>query len=112
MLIGISFHDNRPELWNVGMPLALIGQGTFLIGLILKLDIIWQQGRDTSRRIQKLNRRLTDAVDRGSDSASPPHLDRDQSLGASHALDKTPERVLTDLKTQLDRLGSQIARQR
>ena len=43
---------SRNALWDLGAPLVLAGQATFLVGLVLQLDVIWQQNKDTSRALR------------------------------------------------------------
>lgn len=101
VLIAWSFGDGNQALWNLGAPLALAGQVAFLIGLVLQLDILWQQGKWTSQQIDQLDRLVPHPGARPQAPHSP----------SAHAGTIGPEMMLDDLRVRLDRLGSQLHRQ-
>lgn len=107
VLIAWSFNQGQQSLWNVGAPLALAGQVAFLVGLVLQLDVLWQQTSLTSQAIQELDHRLPGVplepqltgakANVGPNSPSAPGNHDANSL-------------LTDLKCQLDRVATRLSR--
>ncbi|MDG2380076.1 MAG: hypothetical protein P8N76_00240 [Pirellulaceae bacterium] len=107
-LIAYSLTGDRDELWNLGAPMALAGQAIFLIGLVLQLDIIWHQSRQTSRNLFHLDDRLAQLQDErelveGSDLQPSPIA---RQNGAES---RNPQVLFKDLKGQLDTLSEKIA---
>lgn len=103
VLIGMSFRNDGQQLWNVGTPLALAGQGFFLVGLILQLDILWQQGNDTRNTLQRLDRYVA------SDTAMVVKS-QEKDAAYTSSLGHRPEspqteRFLAELKQRLDLIG-------
>jgi len=109
-LIGFSLYYNRPDLWDFGLPIALVGQIALLLGVALRLDRL---GRDSQQAVGELER-----VDRQLE-----HLRRDawqlaahdaasQTFFAHQAEGANPHILLADLKSQLDALAAQVARPR
>ena len=109
-LIGWSLLEERDELWNIGAPIVLAGQATFLIGLVLQLDGIWHQSRAATRNLDELDERLTalQALQTGelNEQGDPAHaFYQHMAEGAS------PQMLLTDLKGQLDIIADRLAKQ-
>lgn len=48
VLMAWSLLGTRPELWNVGLPIAILGQIALVLGLILQLDRLWRHHRRTA----------------------------------------------------------------
>ncbi len=42
VLVGWSIASGRSDLWDLGVPLTLVGQVGLLLGVILQLDRLWQ----------------------------------------------------------------------
>jgi hypothetical protein len=99
ILIAWSFGDGNQALWNLGAPLALAGQVAFLVGLVLQLDVIWQQGKSNTHRLEQLQQRIT-----------VPGTDVNQTVRPSipDVREPAPDALLDDLKHRLDQLGSQL----
>ena len=109
-LIGWSLLEERDELWNIGAPIVLAGQATFLIGLVLQLDGIWHQSRAATRNLDELDEKLAalQALQKGelADQGDPAHaFYQHMADGAS------PQMLLTDLKGQLDMIADRLAKQ-
>jgi hypothetical protein len=45
VLLGWSVATERPDLWQIGLPLAIGGQAGLLVGLALYLEGLWRGGR-------------------------------------------------------------------
>jgi hypothetical protein len=105
-LVAWSFGDDHHHLWNIGAPLALAGQAAFLIGLVLQLEVIWQQSKQTHRRLDELDQRVSPYA--GSALTTPPTLDASSGLRAGAAAD--PDSLLSELKGRLDRMATRLVR--
>lgn len=105
-LIAWSFGEDRQDLWNIGAPMALAGQAAFLIGLVLQLDVIWQQSKLTSHRLHELDQRVSPLPDSvGGVNAGVEDGATFRTLSATDA-----ESLLSDLKGQLDRMATRLTR--
>ena len=86
--------------------MALAGQAAFLIGLVLQLEVIWQQSKQTHRRLDELDQRVSPYA--GSALTTPPTLDASSGLRAGAAAD--PDSLLSELKGRLDRMATRLVR--
>ncbi len=108
LLVAQSLLSDRDELWDLGTPLVLAGQAAFLIGLVLQLDVLWQQGKDTSQSLRDLDQRLS-----GSPSAQRPtpadtaEPTRSRIHSAAQGI-SSPHLALRDLKGRLDAFGTHL----
>jgi hypothetical protein len=75
LIVG-SLVNDRPGLWSVGIPIALIGQAMILIGLVLQMDVLWQESHANSATLADIDRHLGErqgtVVGHGRHSAVPP----------------------------------------
>lgn len=108
ILIAMSFRNDGQQLWNIGAPLAMAGQGLFLVGLILQLDILWQQGNDTKSTLQRLDRYV--ASDTAMAAKSQEKNSNDTGAGRADA--PQTERFLAELKHRLDMINPAASRRR
>jgi hypothetical protein len=106
VLIAWSFNQDQQELWNLGAPLALAGQVAFLVGLVLQLDVLWQQSKWTTHTIEELDRRAAAAA--GASAAAPASVG--SASTAERAAISDPQTLLSDLKGQLDRMATRLSR--
>ncbi|MEX2174740.1 MAG: hypothetical protein WD872_10285 [Pirellulaceae bacterium] len=58
VLLGWSQIVERPDLWSLGMPLALAGQAALIVGLVVQLDGLWQSHRQTAKTLTELDDEL------------------------------------------------------
>lgn len=100
-LVAWSFTDNQAQLWHVGVPLTLLGQLIFLIGLCLQLDILRTEGQRTGSRIEDLQSSLHQDDEVGLVVSQP---------SATLARQVHPETALQELKTRLDLVGARLDR--
>jgi hypothetical protein len=56
-LVCWSYISGRGDLWRIGVPLALLGQSGWLVGLLLQFDELWQSHRSTSQALEDLQAR-------------------------------------------------------
>ena len=72
MLWVWSWMMERRELWTVGMPIALAGQISLLLGLVWQLDRLRRQNRQTSVQLERVDKQLRDLkrqrIDQGGQS--------------------------------------------
>jgi hypothetical protein len=105
-LVAWSFGDDHHHLWNIGAPLALAGQAAFLIGLVLQLEVIWQQSKQTQRSLDNLDQRVGPYA--GPALTTPPSLEPNR--GRMPAAPPDPESLLTELKGRLDHVATRLLR--
>ena len=106
VLLCWSLLGGRPELWNIGETITLASQVGLLIGLVLQLDRIGQDRRQTAARLTRLDQQvesLHTTVMPGSPGPPPPNF-------ATQAAKPVPadEALLAELQSQLDRLASTL----
>jgi hypothetical protein len=106
VLLGWSLIGGRPELWNIGETITLASQVGLLIGLVLQLDRIGQDRRQTAARLTRLDQQvetLHTTVMPGTPGPPPPNFASPASRPVS-----ADEALLADLQSQLDRLASTL----
>lgn len=108
-LVGWSLWTGRTELWNVGLPIALLGQLALLGGLVLQLERMWAASRETASKLEHVDDELQDLK-------STTSLLSSQEGAGSHAFyahlagGANPQLLLADLKSQLDLLAVKLSR--
>lgn len=110
-LVGWSFYTGRADLWRMGLPLVLLGQTGWLIGMVLQLDSLWQYNRATSQTLHDLDRRLQE-LRQAAELLNASRNSASQSFYAHLAEGASPQLLLADLKGQLDLLAAQLERRR
>lgn len=111
-LIGYSLLGESEALWDLGAPLVLAGQATFLVGLVLQLDVIWQQNKDTSRALRALDQRLSRSDQSPAEVAPQPVAltETAVSLHSGTTAVAAPHVALRDLQGRLEAFGSRLSR--
>lgn len=109
VLLGWSMVTGRQDLWTLGMPIALGGQIVLIVGLILQLDHLWHDNRDTAAKLDHVDQRLhhlktTTLLGRKQASLAG-------ALSCDPAEDISPRLLLADLKSQLDQLAVKIGQE-
>jgi hypothetical protein len=108
MLLIWSLAGGRPELWNIGLPPALIGQIVLLVGLVLQIDRLWYDSRQASAKLDDVDQQiheLTSTTMLLGANQNPVSATFYSHLAGGAA----PRLLLTDLKSQLDLLAMRIA---
>jgi hypothetical protein len=109
VLVGWSLFVDRGDLWSLGLPLAVVGQGGLVIGLLLQLDGLWNSSRKTEETLTQLDGKLHDLAHTttmlGTTRSTPA-----QSFYVHMAEGASPHLLLADLKGQLDLLAERLAR--
>ncbi len=104
-LVGVSFLDSNPHLWNWGVPLAIGGQCFFLFGLLLQLELPWKHERASTAPRRPV-----------SEKPSPWHRKRPvREMGGESGYgvpSVPPETLLRDLKSRLATLGDRLSQSR
>lgn len=95
VLMTWSIIAQRQELWSTGIPVLLVGQIGFLVGLILQLDRLWHENRHTATKVDRLDHQLHDST----------------ASRRSAAEQVAADQILTDLRSQLDLLSEKISRE-
>jgi hypothetical protein len=110
-LLVVSLLEQRQDLWNIGIPVAVGGQVGLLLGLALQLERIWQNSRDAVRKLDEVDTQLCE-LERTTSLMHVTHGSAAQAFYAHMAHDASPELLLADLKGQLDLLAEEVARRR
>ncbi len=105
ILLAWSMFAGRDELWTVGLPIALGGQIALLTGLVMQIDRIFHDNRDTSAKLDRVDARLDQLTDR-TPLNTVGHSPGDVVF--SHFADDAAPELLQDLKNQLDSLAARI----
>lgn len=108
ILLGWSLTTARPELWNIGLPVALVGQIALLIGLVLQMDRLWRDHRQAAVKLDNVDGQLHEL------KTATTLLGTSHGIGAGafyshYAGGAGPHVLLTDLKSQLDLLAVKIS---
>lgn len=108
VLLTWSLVGARAELWNLGLPLTIIGQAGLLIGLVFQLDGIWQNNRKTQNYLEELEDELQQ-LHHTTKLMNTTQGQSSQSFYMHMAEGASPHLLLSDLKGQLDLLAVQMA---
>jgi hypothetical protein len=110
-LLGWSELEHRGELWNPGIAAIVAGQIGLLIGLALRLERVWQNGRDAIRKLDAVDSQLH-RLERTTTLMCVNHGSAAQAFYAHMADEASPQMLVADLKGQIDLLASTMARRR
>jgi hypothetical protein len=104
-LVGVSFLDSNPHLWNWGVPLAIGGQCFFFFGLLLQLELLWKHERTSSA--------TTGSVAEKPSPWNPKRSVREMGGESGFGMQSVPpETLLRDLKSRLATLGDRLSQSR
>jgi len=110
ILLGWSLITGRDELWKIGLPIAVGGQISLLIGLVLQLDRFW---RDNHRTVAKLDEAAAELHELKTIAAllGAIHGPSSAPFHAHLAGGADPQLLLSDLKSRLDLLAIKLGDQ-
>ena len=108
ILLGWSHVGKRPELWNIGLPFALVGQAGLILGLILQLDGLWQSNTEAAAAVDELDDHVSE-LRHATTMLTTSHSGPSQAFYNHFADGAKPDLLLADLKGQLDLLASRLA---
>jgi hypothetical protein len=115
VLLGWSLLAHRTHLWTFGMPIALGGQFSLLLGLVLRQDLLGIATRRTADQLGAIDERLDERLDdlkRTTAVASATQNAPSQAFYTHMAQGANPQMLLADLKGQVDLLAVQMATSR
>lgn len=106
-LIAWSLSVRQMMYWNLALGLALGGQGTLILGLVLVTSRLWRHSRYAAGKLQEVHSQLgelqkTAEILTTMRSGGAPAFYADLVRGAS------PQVLLTNLKGQLDQLATRL----
>ena len=110
VLLIWSVATGRHELWNVGLPAAVVGQIALLVGLVLQIDRLWCDNRHAVAKLNDVDQQiheLKNATTLLGASQGPASATFYSHLAGGAG----PQLLLTDLKSQLDLLAMKIAQE-
>ncbi|REJ92321.1 MAG: hypothetical protein DWQ35_12485 [Planctomycetota bacterium] len=108
VLLGWSMLMNRGDLWNTGLSMALGGQAGLLLGLLLLLERLWRDGRDTTAQLGEVDERL-DSLQHANDDAHNHPTPHARYTHSGHRQAASPHMLVSDLKDQLDMLAWRLS---
>jgi len=109
ILVGWSIVASRGELWRVGLPIALIGQATLVVGVALQVESLWFFHRQTNRQLERLDEELQ-RLQQSTRLLTPSRNAAAQSFYAHRAEQTSPHIMLADLKGQLDAIAVRLSK--
>lgn len=108
-LLGWSVLYNRGDLWNVGLLSALGGQAGLLLGLVMFLERLWREGRQTTTQISEVDQRLGHLQHSAAINQSQPPHHGAPPYHPSHPHVASPHLLVSDIRHQLDLLAQQVS---
>lgn len=109
VLLCWSFATGRNDLWTYGLPAVLAGQGLLVLGLVLQLDGLWQNHRETHETLGDLDRELAE-LRHATTILTTSQSAAGQSFYAHMAEGASPHLLLADVKGQLDLIAARLAK--
>jgi len=111
ILVGWSLFGDRPELWDLGLPIVLGGQAALVVGLLLQLGRSEEDDDESSRaEIDDLYNKLDEMQTSQRLAGTPPTSAR--SYYADMGSLTSPVANLAEIKGQLDQLSMRLDEQR
>ncbi len=109
-LLGWSLAGGGQQLWNIGLPVALVGQIALLAGLVLQVDRLWHDNRAAASKLddvdQQIHKLKTTTMLLGT-SQGPASATFYSHLASGAG----PQLLLAVLKGHLDLLAMKIAQE-
>jgi len=107
VLLAWAAASGRQDLWAIGMPVGLAGQIVLVIGLILQLDRLWHDNRDTAEKLDHVGQGLFD-LNKTTTLLGTSGGSASGSFYSHMAGGASPQLLLADLKSQLDLLSARL----
>lgn len=111
VLLAWSYAVGRSDLWNLGIPVTVVGQIGLLVGLVLQLERIWQNNRYAVEKLDEVDERLAD-IRHSHTLLRVNHSSAAQAFYTHMAEGASPSLLLADLKGQLDLLAVRLSERR
>ena len=107
ILLVWSMVAGRPELWNIGLPMAVVGQVALVVGLVLQLDRLWHHNRHTAAKLDNVDEQLHDLRSAAA-MLTTSHSSPATAFYSHFTNGASPQMLLADLKGQLDLLAGKL----
>lgn len=111
VLLAWGKWEARVDLWDMGLPIALAGQFGLLLGLVLQLDRLWRDSRQTAKQLDDVGEQLQD-LNQAAAMLGTSHAPSAQAFYTHLAEGANPHLLLADLRGQLDQLAMKIVERR
>jgi hypothetical protein len=111
VLLAWSYAVGRADLWNLGIPITVVGQIGLLVGLVLQLERIWQNNRYAVEKLDEVDEHLAD-IRHSHSLLRVNHSSAAQAFYTHMAEGANPSMLLADLKGQLDLLAVRLSERR
>jgi hypothetical protein len=98
----------RNDLWSLGLAIALGGQASLVLGLLVQLERVWLGSHNAVSRLNDVDRRLRE-LNHTADVLGISRGSAAQSFYAHMAQGASPRLLLADIKGQLDLVAMRIA---
>lgn len=108
ILLGWSSWGGRPELWSLGLPVAIGGQASLIAGLVWQLERMAQRNCAAANRLAEVDQQLLD-LQHSTELLSARQSQPSQAFYTHVAEGASPHILLADLKGQLDLLAARLA---
>lgn len=106
-----SVLEQREDFWRYGVPMTVAGLVWLLLGFVMHLERIWQNGRDAVAKLNRVDSQL-DVLRRSNAMLSTTQSTAAQAFYTHMADDAHPQILLADLKGQLDLLAMSMSKRR
>lgn len=107
-LVAISLVSQRPQLWQLGLPLVLGGQVAVLAVVVSQLDAVWNSNRATFVALHSMDEQVRQLREEWSRLQQQADLES-QPFYRHLAEGASPEVLLADLRDQIDVLSQHLA---
>jgi len=110
VLLGWGALCGREDLWAIGVPVGLGSQIVLIVGLVLQLDRLWHDNRDTAQKLDHVDERLH-ALNKTTSLLGATHGSASSPFHVHMAGGASPQLLLADLKSQLDLLALKLGQE-
>jgi hypothetical protein len=109
-LLGWSTYSGRTELWNLGLPIAAVGQVALLVGLVLQIEALWHDNHKAVAKLNHVDEKLL-ALRNATTLLDASHGPVSSTFYSHLAGGANSQLLLSDLKSQIDLLAMKIAQE-
>jgi hypothetical protein len=107
-LIAWSLSTKQMPYWNLALGLALGGQGTLILGLVLVVSRLWRHSRYAAGKLQDVHARLGQLQHTAEILTTTRAGGGAPAFYADLARSASPHMLLANLKGQLDQLATRL----
>ncbi|MHB0955877.1 MAG: hypothetical protein ACYC0X_05790 [Pirellulaceae bacterium] len=109
-LMGLSLAKDSAPLWQVGLPMALLGQLVLLFVVIWQLDVAWLSNRATFMAYRSVDEQLRQLQMRT--TSQEAEVPESATFSRHVAQNSAPHLMLKNLREQIDELSAELAKSR